>query len=54
MSQPDDEDDDATLFREAVGPVKPLPESAPPPRKPRPRPAARMAERDEIEARSEF
>ena len=54
MSQPDDEDDDATLFREAVGPVKPLPESAPPPRKPRPRPTARMAERDEIEARSEF
>lgn len=54
MSQPDDEEDDATLFREAVGPVKPLPESAPPPRKPRPRPTARMAERDEIEARSEF
>jgi DNA-nicking Smr family endonuclease len=54
MSKQADEDDDATLFREAVGPVKPLPESAPPPRKPRPRPAARMAERDEIEARNEF
>ena len=54
MPQPDDEDDDGALFREAVGPVKPLPESPPPPRKPRPRPAARMAERDENEARSEF
>ena len=54
MPLPDDGEDDATLFREAVGPVKPLPESALPPRKPRPRPAARMAERDEIEARSEF
>lgn len=54
MSKQADEDDDAALFREAVGPVKPLPESALPPRKPRPRPAARMAERDEIEARSEF
>jgi DNA-nicking Smr family endonuclease len=54
MSQPDDEEDDAALFRDAVGPVKPLPESTLPPRKPRPRPAARMAERDEIEARSEF
>lgn len=54
MSPPNDEDDDAALFRQAIGPVKPLPESALPPRKPRPRPAARMAERDEIEARSEF
>jgi DNA-nicking Smr family endonuclease len=54
MPKQADEDDDAALFRDAVGPVKPLPESALPPRKPRPRPAARMAERDEIEARSEF
>ncbi|MEO8365181.1 MAG: Smr/MutS family protein [Pseudoxanthomonas sp.] len=54
MSKQADEEDDAMLFRQAVGPVKPLPESAPPPRKPRPRPAARMAERDEIEARDEF
>lgn len=54
MSRPEDEEDDAALFREAVGPVKPLPESTLPPRKPRPRPVARMAERDEIEARSEF
>jgi len=54
MSQHADEDDDAALFRDAVGPVKPLPESSPAPRKPRPKPAARMAERDEIDARSEF
>ena len=54
MSKQADDEDDATLFREAVGPVKPLPESTLPPRKPRPRPVARMAERDEIEARSEF
>jgi hypothetical protein len=32
MSKQSDEDDDATLFRDAVGPVKPLPESALPPR----------------------
>ncbi len=49
-----DDDDDAALFRKAVGPIKPLPASAPPPRKPQPRPTARMAERDEREARSEF
>jgi DNA-nicking Smr family endonuclease len=54
MSQPDDEEDDGALFREAVGRVKPLLESPLPPRKPQPRPAARMAERDEKEARSEF
>jgi DNA-nicking Smr family endonuclease len=54
MSQQADEDDDAALFRDAVGPVKPLPDSSPAPGKPRPKPAARMAERDEIDARSEF
>ena len=54
MPQHSDEDDDAALFRDAIGPVKPLPASSPPPGKPRPRPAARMAERDEIDARSEF
>ncbi|MET0719198.1 MAG: Smr/MutS family protein, partial [Pseudoxanthomonas sp.] len=48
------DDDDAALFREAIGPVKPLPESSPPPGKPKPRPSARMAERDEQDARSEF
>ena len=54
MPTPPDDDDDAALFREAIGPVKPLPESSPPPGKPKPRPVARMAERDEREARSEF
>jgi len=54
MPSPPEDDDDAALFREAIGPVKPLPESLPAPSKPRPRPVARMAERDEQEARSEF
>lgn len=49
-----DDDDDSALFREAIGPVKPMPASAPAPARPRPKPAARMAERDELEARSEF
>ena len=52
-STPDD-DDDYALFREAIGPVTPLPDTAPAPSRPRPKPAARMAERDEMEARSEF
>lgn len=47
-------DDDAKLFRSAVGPVRRLRESAPPPSAPRPRPRARMAERDDAEARDEF
>ena len=54
MPNAHDNDDDAALFREAIGPVKPMPASAPAPARPRPKPAARMAERDEIEARSEF
>ena len=48
------EDDDASLFREAIGPVRtfaPVPE---PPRKPPPRPSTRMAERDHEEAVGEF
>lgn len=49
-----EDDDDAALFRSAIGAVTPLPATAPPPAKPKLRPAARMAERDEIEARSEF
>ena len=49
-----DDDDDAALFRAAIGPVKTLPASAPAPARPRPKPAARMAERDELAARSEF
>ena len=55
MSVPeDDNDDDAALFRQAIGEVKRLPDAAAPPAPPRPRPAARMAERDEVDARSEF
>jgi DNA-nicking Smr family endonuclease len=45
---------DAALFRAAIGPVKPQPEAPLPPRKPPPRARAVMAERDEIDARSEF
>lgn len=48
------DDDDAALFRAAIGPVRALPERAPPPAPPRPRPAARMAERDEEDAREAF
>ena len=54
MPPPTAPDDDAALFRDAIGPVTKLPESTPPPGKPRPKPAARMAERDEADARSEF
>lgn len=50
----DDPEDDLDLFRAAVGPVRKLPETAPPPPAPKPRPRARMAERDEAAAREEF
>ncbi|GGK10255.1 Smr/MutS family protein [Luteimonas terricola] len=50
----DDEDDDAALFRAAVGPVRELPATPAPPGRPRPRPRARMAERDEAQAREDF
>ena len=54
MSHPEDEDDGA-LFRAAIGEVKPIRAVAPPANtKPRPKPRARMAERDEAEAQSEF
>ncbi|QNP40046.1 Smr/MutS family protein [Lysobacter terrestris] len=49
-----DEDDDADLFRSAVGPVRRLRDAAPPPSAPKPKPRARMAERDEAAAREEF
>ena len=49
-----DDDDDAALFRAAVGQVRELPAAAPPPERPRPRPRARMAERDEAQAREDF
>ena len=46
--------DDATQFRAAIGPVRELPPAHAPPSPPKPRPRARMAERDESDARSEF
>lgn len=48
------DDDDADLFRAAIGPVRRLRESTPPPAAPKPKPRARMAERDEAAARDEF
>jgi DNA-nicking Smr family endonuclease len=54
MSKIPDEADDAALFRAAVGPVKPQASAPEPPRKAPPKPRARMAERDEIDARGEF
>ena len=54
---PDDRDD-ASLFRAAIGAdagkVRALPQTPPAPAAPKPRPAARMARRDEEAARSEF
>jgi DNA-nicking Smr family endonuclease len=46
--------DDGSLFRDAIGPVRRLPERAPPPAPSRPKPAARMAQRDDEQARSDF
>lgn len=57
MTDPPDQtgdEDDAQLFRNAIGPVRKLPERALPPAAPKPRPRARMAERDEAAARDEF
>lgn len=51
-------EDDASLFRAAIGAdagrVRPLPPAPPPPAPPKPKPAARMARRDEDAARQEF
>lgn len=47
-------EDGESLFREAIGPVRRLPDAVAPPARPKPRPRARMAERDEAAARSEF
>src|SRR5690606_6124431 len=57
--QPEQDDrDDASLFRAAIGAdrgkVRALPEAAPPPAAPKPKPAAKMARRDEEAAREEF
>lgn len=49
-----DGDDDAALFRSAIGAVRPLEAKPLPPLAPKPRPRARMGERDEAEALSEF
>lgn len=48
------DEDDAALFRSAIGPVRELPSAAPPPQAPKPKPSARMAQRDDRDARSEF
>lgn len=45
--------DDGALFRDAIGPVRPLPQAPLPPARPKPAPRARMSERDEIEALNE-
>ena len=47
-------DDDAALFRVAIGHVRELPATPAGPQKPRPKPQARMRDRDEADARSEF
>lgn len=54
MPHSHDDDDDAELFRAAIGPVRRIQEAAAPPSGPKPRPRARMAERDEAHAREEF
>jgi len=51
---PPDDDDVAALFRAAIGPVRRLPETPPPPAAPKPRARARMAERDDADARDAF
>jgi len=53
-SEPADDNDDAGLFRESIGPVRRLRETAPPPAPSKPKPRARMAERDDAQARDEF
>ncbi len=54
MSHPEDEDD-AALFRSAIGEVTPMrPVETAATGKPRPKPRARMAEKDESEALGEF
>jgi len=48
------DDDDAALFRSAIGPVRKLPERPAPPSAPRPKPRAKMAERDDADAREDL
>ena len=49
-----EDEDDAAMFRAAIGPVRVLPPAITPPAKPKPRPLPRMAERDDSEALGEF
>ena len=51
---PPEAQDDAALFRAAVGPVRNVQASPPPPAAPKPRPRPRMRARDEEEAREAF
>ena len=55
--EPDDRDD-SELFRSAIGAdrgkVRVLPDAAPPPAAPKPKPSTKMARRDEDEAREEL
>jgi DNA-nicking Smr family endonuclease len=55
MNAGNDDTDDARLFRDAIGRVRPLKRAAaPPPRRPRPAPDAAQAERDEAAVRDEL
>lgn len=51
---PQEDEDEAALFRAAIGPVRQLPQAPAPPARPRPRARAGMAERDEADARDAF
>ncbi len=54
MSTGDDSADDARLFRDSIGRVRPLKRDAPPPRKPAPPPQPAQSERDEARVRDEL
>ena len=55
MNTRDDDSNDARLFRESIGRVRPLRQGdAHAPRKPRPAPRAEQAERDEARVRDEL
>lgn len=54
MAGQDANDDDAALFRAAIGRVRELPAAPDAPARPRPPASARMAQRDEAQARGEF
>jgi len=54
MGERGEDEDDAALFRAAIGAVRRLPEQHTPPAISRPKPRARMAELDEANARDEF